>query len=224
MSSEYCKDWNPFFEKGVAPKVLLVGHDPRLQSSDIIAEYALFSNYFFKEEPKNGSERRKHGLSAKSFGQILDIKNHRFRAKEIYVTNLCNEPLAHAPKGKTVLIPERIAKEGCERISTIVRRYKTIEYIFPMSQQVNYWLQFFGMYHTTTYFLDKAKPKQKGIDNDPPYYEAIKQRDCPFLEICGNIYYLETGQKVIPILHTKQYGQLKAYFQSYERIRHLFED
>ena len=38
-----CLDWNPceHFE-GVAPKVLLIGHDPRLQTSDTIADYALF--------------------------------------------------------------------------------------------------------------------------------------------------------------------------------------
>ena len=47
MSVEHCKDWNPLIENGVTPKVLLIGHDPRLQSSETIADYALFSNYYF---------------------------------------------------------------------------------------------------------------------------------------------------------------------------------
>lgn len=217
-----CKDWNPSVELNVAPKVLLIGHDPRLQGSDTIADYALFSNYFFVAEPKSGSEKKKYGLAAKSFGQILDITKGKYKAEEIYVTNLCNEILEHAPKGKTVLIKEDIAKRGCDRISKILCDYKTIEYIFPMSQQVNYWLQYLGLYQTTTDFLDKAKPKQKGINNEPPYYEAEKQRYSPFLDICGNVYNLKTGQKLIPILHTKQYGRLDAYIPCYERIKEYF--
>lgn len=222
MGVEHCKDWNPLIEKGVTPKVLLIGHDPRLQSSETIADYALFSNYYFEEEQKNSSERRKFGLAEKSFQQILDITNYRFRAEEIYVTNLCNESLIHAPKGKTVLIPEQKAKEGYERIVSIIHQYQTIELIFPMSQQVNYWLQYFGLYQTPTDFVNKAKPKQKGILNNPPYYEAVKQRDYPFLEICGKVYDLNTGLKLIPILHTKSYGKIAAYSHCYEQMRKLF--
>ena len=219
-----CKDWNPDVELKVNPKVLLIGHDPRLQTSNTIADYALFSNYYFKKEvPKGGSEKQKYGLAAKSFKQILDITNGKFKPEEIYVTNLCNESLEHSPKGKTVLIPEKIAKKGYERIIAILSQYKTIEYIFPMSQQVNYWLQHFKLYNADTDFLVKAEPKQKGIDNKPPYYEAVKQKDAPFLEICGKEYSLSTGQKLIPILHTKQYGQLVAYTPCYERIKKIFK-
>jgi len=218
-----CKDWNPLVELNVIPKVLLIGHDPRLHNSKDEAEYALYSNFYFnKEVLKSCSEKRKYGLAAKSFDQILDITNGRFKTEEIYVTNLCNEILEHAPKGKTVFIKEDVAKRGCDRISKILCDYKTIEYVFPMSQQVNYWLQYFGLYQTTTDFLDKAKPKQKGINNEPPYYEAEKQRESPFLDICGNVYNLRTGQKLIPILHTKQYGRLDAYIPCYERIKEFF--
>lgn len=217
-----CKDWNPSVELNVAPKVLLIGHDPRLQGSDTIADYALFSNYFFVAEPKSGSEKKKYGLAAKSFGQILDITKGKYKAEEIYVTNLCNDILEHAPKGKTVFIKEDVAKRGYERIVKIINQYKTIEYIFPMSQQVNYWLQYFGLYHTDTEFLENAKPKQKGIDSEKPYYEAILQGKHPFLDICGKVYETKTGQKVIPILHTKQYSRLMAYFPCYERIKEYF--
>ena len=215
-----CKDWDPNEELKIPPEVLLIGHDPLLQKSDTKADYALFSNYYFCEELKNSSEK-KYGLAAKSFGQILDITKGRYKAEEIYVTNLCNEFLEHAPKGKTVLIPEPIAKKGYERIVKIISQYKTIEYIFPMSQQVNYWLQYFGLYNADTDFLNEAKPKQKGIDNKPPYYEAVKQTNAPFLKVCGNVYSLNTGQKLIPILHTKQYG-LKAYSNCYDKIKNHF--
>lgn len=222
MNDNYCKDWNPIIEKGVNPKVLLIGHDPRLQSSDTIANYALFSDYYFGDKPKRGSEKKKFDFATKSIGQVLEITNNKYKADEIYVTNLCNESLPHAPKGKTVLIPESIAKKGFERIYSIICQQTTIEYIFPMSQQVNYWLQFFGLYQTNTDYLVKAKPKEKGINNHPPYYEAVKQSDHPFLEICGVTYHLNTGQKLIPILHTKQYGQQMAYFHCYERIKDHF--
>jgi hypothetical protein len=222
MCTNSCKDWNPLEHNGVTPKVLLIGHDPRLQSSDNEAEFALYSNYYFEKKTLKGSEKRKYGLAASSFKQVTDNTNNKFRAEEIYVTNLCNNFLDHAPKGKTVLIPESIAKEGCERILEILSKYKTIEYIFPMSQQVNYWLQYFGFYDKDTDFLEKAAPKQVGIDNKPPYYEAIKQKDAPFLDICGNVYTLKTGQKLIPILHSKLYGKSPSYFPCYERIKEHF--
>lgn len=219
-----CKDWNPEEKLNVKPKVLLIGHDPRLQNSEDKAEYALYSNFYFnKEVLKSRSEKQKYGLAAKSFGQILDITNGRFKAEEIYVTNLCNKFLpSTAKKNQTVYIPETDAKDGYKRIVAILSQYKTIEYVFPMSQQVNYWLQYFGLYHTNSDFLENAKPKQKGIDSEKPYYEAIQQGKHPFLNICGKVYEMITGQKVIPILHTKQYNRLMAYFPCYERIRDTF--
>lgn len=222
MSSKSCQDWNPWNEKHINPKILLVGHDPRLQSSDTIADYALFANYYFNPKPKSGPEKKKYELASNSFEQVFSITCNRYKAEEIYVTNLCNEPLDRSDlKGKTILIPEDIAKKGVERIKTIITQYRTtIEYIFPMSQQVNYWLQLLGLYTKDTDFLDKAKPKQKGIDNKPPYYEPEKPK--AFLKICGNIYETELGVKVIPILHTKAYGKLKPYFKNYEQIKQHF--
>lgn len=216
-----CLDWNPsdHFE-GIASKVLLIGHDPRLQSSDTIAEYALFADYFFKGQLKNRSDKSKFDFARKSFEQIMEITNKRYRAEEIYVTNLCNESLPHAPKGKTVLIPGTIAKEGVERIKGIIKRNSSIEIIFPMSQQVNYWFQRYGLYRTDTAFVENAQPKQKGIDNNHPYYEPMRQR--AFLDICCEVYTLKTGQRIIPILHTKQYGHLLAYMHKYERLKQDF--
>lgn len=222
-----CKDWNPFEQLGIRPKVLLIGHDPRLQRSATIADYALFSDYYFKfkSEPLNESDRHKYGLAKMSFEQVLDITGNRYNREDIYVTNLCNQALER-PKKRTVLIPEREAETGVKRLKKIVEQFDSIEYVFPMSQQVNYWLQYFELYRTETDFLANAKPKQKGIDSIPPYYEAINKNAKPFLEICGKVYDLGKGQKLIPILHTKTYCQLKemrAYDSCYKQIRNYFD-
>lgn len=124
------------------------------------------------------------------------------------------------------MIPEREAETGVKRLKKILEQFDSIEYVFPMSQQVNYWLQYFGLYQTETDFLDNAKPKQKGIDSNPPYYEAMNQKATPFLEICGKVYDLGKGQKLIPILHTKKYSQLTkmgAYLSCYKQIRSHFD-
>ena len=215
-----CLDWNPceHFE-GVAPKVLLIGHDPRLQTSDTIADYALFINYYFNGCSNIGSEKRKYNFAKASFEQVLNLTNNNYRAEEIYVTNLCNETLPHAPQGKTVLIPHDVAKEGVECIKKIISQNDSIELILPMSQQVNYWLQRFDFYRTDTDFLLKAEPKEKGIINESPYYEPKKHK--VFLDICGNIYKTETSKMVVPILHTKQYDKIPAYLPKYEKLKEM---
>lgn len=220
-----CKDWNPIEQFNIKPKVLLIGHDPCLRRSDTIADYALFSDYYFKSEPQNGSDKRKYGLAKNSLEQVLDITGSRYSPEDIYVTNLCNKALERPKKG-IVLIPEREAETGVKRLKKILEQFDSIEYVFPMSQQVNYWLQYFGLYQTETDFLDNAEPKQKGIDSNPPYYEAMNQKAKPFLEICGKVYDLGKGQKLIPILHTKKYSQLKKmgdYLSCYKQIRSHFD-
>lgn len=49
-------------------KVLIIGHDPRLQSSDTKAEYVLFADYYFKTDIKGGAEKRKQGLAKSLYG------------------------------------------------------------------------------------------------------------------------------------------------------------
>jgi hypothetical protein len=223
QTNNKCLDWNPceHFE-GFIPKILLIGHDPRLQTSDTIADYALFINYYFNECPNKGSEKRKYNFAKASLEQVLNLTNNKYRAEEIYVTNLCNEALPHAPQGKTVLISHDIAKAGVERIKNIISHNNSIDLIFPMSQQVNYWLQRFGFYCTDTEFLLKAEPKEKGIINESPYYEPKKQK--AFLDICGNIYKTEASKKVIPILHTKQYNKITTYFPKYEKLKEMLAE
>lgn len=214
-------DWKP---KEHTPRALLIGHDPRLQQSDTQAEYVLFANYYFDKTIKDRAFKSKYGLAASAFNQITHITNGKIKPEEIYITNLCNSALPHAPKNKTVYIPEEKAITGVENIKKIIDENSTIEYLFPMSLQVNYWLQKLGLYYSSDEFIEKSTPKTIGIQNKPPYYEQTGKS--PFLLICGNLYRVTGGsQVVIPILHAKCFPlnkQFKAYEPAYENIRNYF--
>jgi hypothetical protein len=206
------------------PIALLIGHDPRLQNSDTQAEYVLFANYYFDKNIRDRAFKRKYGLAASAFNQISHITNGKIKPEEIYITNLCNSALPHAPKNKTVYIPEDKAIAGVENIKKIIEENPSIEYLFPMSLQVNYWLQRLGLYQSNTEFVVESTPKTIGIQNESPYYEPIGKS--PFLLICGNRYRVTGGtQTVIPILHAKCFPlnkQFKAYEPAYERMRLFF--
>lgn len=214
------KDWKPL----KAPKALLIGHDPRLQTSETIAEFALFTNYYFDNTIKDRNFKRKFGLATSALNQITEISNGTIKQDEIYVTNLCNSALPHAPRGKTVYIPEEKAIEGLENIKKILLQNPTIKYIFPMSLQVNYWLQKLGLYESKNGFVEKSTPKVKGVLNHSPFYEPTKLRT--FILICGNNYDVRNStQVVIPILHAKCYplnSRFKAYVPAYERMINFF--
>jgi hypothetical protein len=67
-------DW-----KSTNPKILVIGHDPRLQKSDTIAGYALFADYYFKPIPKAPRELQKYNLAKATFGKILSLTNGKAR-------------------------------------------------------------------------------------------------------------------------------------------------
>lgn len=51
------------YPKTFAPKALIIGHDPRLQNSDTIADYALFADYYFEpKEEMNGAQQKNSAL------------------------------------------------------------------------------------------------------------------------------------------------------------------
>lgn len=214
------KDWKSIR----TPKALVIGHDPRLQVSDTIAPYALFADYYFNPIPTKPSEKRKYGLAKVTYDQITYITNSKINPDTIYVTNLCNYPLPHAPKNRMVYIPKDKAQEGIANIIKILNEHPTIEYVFPMSLQVNYWLQKLGYYDSNDSFIARSEPREKGIKNDPPYFEP--KYTLTFLLICGNIYSpIEGQQKIIPILHSKQFPLNKKtikYNPCYDRIREYF--
>lgn len=216
-------DWKPTEH---LPRALLIGHDPRLQKSDTQAEYVLFANYYFDKTIRDSAFKSKYDLAASAFNQISYITNGKIKPGEIYITNLCNSALPHAPKDKRVYIPEDKAIVGVKNIKKIIEENPSIEFLFPMSLQVNYWLQKLGLYYSIEEFIEKSTPKTKGVQNKPPYYEPIGKS--PFLLICGNRYKV-TGvtQIVIPILHAKCFPlnkQFKAYEPAYERISYYFQN
>ena len=212
------KDW----KSTEIAKVLLIGHDPRLQKSDTIAEYAFFADYFFNPLPRMNSEKRKYSLAKTTFDYIVNLTNEKFKPENIYITNLCNSSLNHSPKGKTVLIPEDKAKFGMGNIKRILKENPTIEYIFPMSLQVNYWLQKLDFYYSDSDFIELTEPLEKGLNNNPPYFQPKSLRT--FLLICGKKYKINDGsQTIIPILHSKNFP-LKKNFQTYENSINIIKE
>jgi hypothetical protein len=214
------QDWKPT----KTAQALLIGHDPRLQKSDTQAPYALFADYYFKQAPTKTNEKRKYGLAKTTFDNISFLTNNTIQPESIYVTNLCNDGLPHAPKGETVLIPEEIAEEGIDRINIILKENPTIKHIFPISLQVNYWLQKLGFYSSNDNFVEQSEPKEIGLKNDPPYYQPRYTKT--FLLICGKVFPINEGKQiVVPILHSKQYPlteRTRAYKPGYEKLKAYF--
>ena len=198
-------------------KVLVIGHDPRLQVSNTLASTAFFANYYFKPIPIQRSERAKYKLAEAVFSYICYLTSYKYSADQIVLTNLCNIALPHAPKGKTVLIPEERAQQGISEIHDILGK-SDVEVILAMSLQVNYWLQKLGFYTAVSEFLSDAKPKPKGVNNEPPYYDPARGR--AFTLICGKQFITKDNRSVFPILHVKQWPMkgpiAKAYTKSLE--------
>jgi hypothetical protein len=93
--------------------------------------------------------------------------------------------------------------------------------IFPMSQQVNYWLQKLEFYGTDTAFVEKSEPRPEGVNSIPSYYTPSKAG--AFKEICGNKYIADNQYYLFPILHVKNYplkGKfVTAYYENYEHCK-----
>lgn len=222
MDLKKTKDWHSI----LPAKILLIGHDPRLQKSDTLAEYALFANYFFQKIDKSPSDKSKYNLAKSAIDMLTYLTANKYLPEKVYITNLCNCSLAHAPKGKTVLIPPEKIENEIKKLKEIVTENPKIEYIFPMSLQVNYWLQKYEFYEANAEFLSGTEPNTKGIENNPPYFQPKKLGT--FKLICGNRYKFNYGnQIVIPILHTKNYPLKWRFYQSYndcyEKIINYFK-
>lgn len=224
VTKDYCRSNNP--------RALLIGHDPRLRNSNTIAEYALFADYHFPGHQKNAGCKSKERFADLAFQQLRDLSGGEFFSdEEVYVTNLCNEELPnHPPKKGTVYIPREKAKDGVKHIEQILLDYPSIRFVFPMSQQVNYWLQELGFYSSSDIeFKENATPKSKGVENRPQYYEPKKGK--AFLKICGKVYQpndpeLAKRVHIIPILHCRCYPlgkRFEAYEPCYEKVREWFK-
>ncbi|MDP1622147.1 MAG: hypothetical protein Q8M08_07380, partial [Bacteroidales bacterium] len=169
-----------------------------------------FANYFFGPIPKKGPELSKYNLAAALFEYMGFLTSYHFRANEYYITNLCNEELNHAPSGKTVLIPQDIASNGINEIRKILN-LGNFEMIFALSQQVNYWLQYFSLYSSSELYLKNSHPKPKGLQKG--YYEPTGK--APFLDICGK-QFMVGSTPLFPVLHVKQFPLKGSIQQNYQ--------
>jgi hypothetical protein len=196
-------------------KVLVIGHDPRLQDSDTLAGNAFFGDYFFNKMPTRGNELAKYKLAEVVYGYIAYLTSYRFSADQIILTNLCNDPLPHSPKGKTVYIPEDKALRGIGEIQGILNSSE-VEVIFAMSAQVNYWLQKLGFYPAVPEYLVAATPKPKGIVNERPFYDQSRSK--AFTLICGKQYFTKENKQVYPILHVKNWPLKGPFVKAYKKL------
>ena len=201
----------PYFRSPNA-KILVIGHDPRLQTSNTQAEYAFFANYYFEYNPEDKRDKAKHELAEALYSYIGWLTDNRYNNDDFIITNLCNHHLPKAPKGKTVYIPEDKAKEGLDNIRHILKDFK-IKFIIATSQQVNYWLQKLGFYDSGNDFLKKSVPKEIGIKEN--YFEA--KQNGAFLDICGRKY-LADKIPLFPVLHVKQYSLKGGIKTNYDKL------
>jgi len=61
---------------------------------------------------KSHGERSRNVEARNLFNHIMYVTLNNFKSDEIYITNLCNDYVEPAPKGKRVLIPEEKAIKG----------------------------------------------------------------------------------------------------------------
>ena len=200
-------------------KILMVGHDRRLQRSQTMADAPFFADYFLRPIPTQRSELAKYKLAEALFAYVGAMTSYAFPASSVAITNLCNSPLPHSPAGKIVLIPREEAQAGIEHLRDIVRQ-ASIHLIFAMSEQVNYWIQELRFSTPNNKFLRHAAPRQKGIDSDPPYYEPSKPG--AFRLICGTRLASSEGVSLYPVVHVKNWPLdarfARAYGTSYARM------
>lgn len=215
------KDWKAVKNA----KVLLIGEDSNLQWSDDVAEYVMFTDYFFRGFPTDHGERSRNVEARNMFAQLSHISAGYFRPEEVYVTNLCNDRLEAAPKGKRVLIPEDKAIKGLEHIEWILIANPSIEWVVPMSLQTNYWLQKLGFYGGDAAFLSAAEPRRNGLNSAFRYYQPVE--GTAFTQICGTVFDAkEKPVKVVPILPAKYFPlcdrNLEQFGASYKALEEYF--
>lgn len=217
------KDW-----KAVeVAKVLVIGEDSNLQWSETVAKYAMFADYYFRGFPEDHGERSRNVESRHLFEHITKLTDNSIVPEEVYVTNLCNDSVEQAPKGKRTFIPEERALKGIEHIEWILTENPSIKCIFVMSLQTNYYLQKNGFYGRDADFLHAAEPRRVGMENFPPYYQPVNGK--AFLSICGNVYDANRFPvKVVPILPANEFPlseqNMERYGEAYNKIRSYFRE
>jgi hypothetical protein len=196
-------------------RVLVIGHDPRLRDSGALAQHALFADLFFQPVPGRASEHAKYELANAVFAYIGELTSYRYTARQLVLTNLCNGHLPHAPKGHVVFIPEKLAAQGLAEIRHLIRKAR-IELIFAMSEQVNYWLQALGFCTPKGDYLHKSAPKERGMNDKPPFYEPRAPR--AFQSIAFRRHETDLGIPLYPIIHVRSWPLKGPFQKAYGRL------
>lgn len=212
-------------------KILLIGENSTLQWNDEVITHAMFLDYYFDHAPYDLGERSRYSEAKAIFEYIGDITNNRYSASSLYGTLLTNESLVRPPKGKHLYIPEDDAKRGVQKIKKILKENLSIEYIFAIGMQTNYYLQKEGFYNAgalTEPFLKGAEPRRVGASAYEPFYQPVNAR--PFREICFKEYEIEMlkGVKIIPILPIKNIplkeSDLAHFGDNFNALKQSFRD
>lgn len=217
------KDW-----KAVdTAKVLVIGEDSNLQWSETVAKYAMFADYYFRSFPEDHGERSRNVESRNLFNYVKKLTANTVFPEEVYVTNLCNDDVEPAPKGKRTFIPEEKALKGIEHIRWILSETPSIKCVVAMSLQTNYWLQKAGFYEADAEFLRGAEPRRVGVESLSPYYQPVDGK--AFTKVCGTIHdATEFPVKVVAVLPVKDYPlsdqNMERYGESYDRVWKYFKE
>jgi len=200
--------------------ILVIGHDPRLQRSQAEAEVAFFFDYLTRPRPTSRSEASKHDLAKAVVDYVGALAGREVSLNELYVTNLCNEFLEHAPGSGTVLIPDGLARHGVQQIAQAVASGH-FEVILPMAVQTFYHLCRLG-------FIDEESDVVRRFVHDaspraPKAAQGIYVQGgrAPFLAVCGCRFH-HRGVPVVPIVHVKQWplrARAKRYVEPMARAQ-----
>lgn len=218
-------DWTSILDA----KLLIIGENSTLQWKDEVIKHAMFLDYFFGNAPFDLGERSRYSEAKLIFEYLSEMTRGTCNPENVYGTLLTNELLARSPKGKHILVPEYCAKMGVERIKEILKQNPTIEYIFVMGMQANYYLQKFGFYSCGDFseaFLKGAEPRRVGVSSEEPFYQPVNAK--PYRDICFRMFDVNEfeGVNIIPILPIKSYplrgADMDNFGENYENLIELF--
>lgn len=219
-------DW-PAISK---PKAILIGENSTLQWKDEVLEHAMFLDYYFNHPPYDLGERSRYSEAKTIFEILLEISDGKCRPEQVHGTLLSNEILARPPKGKHLFVPEDEAVSGLNHIKALLKRYPSVEYIFVMGLQANYYLQKLGFYNcgeATEEFIHGAQPRRIGLESYHQYYQPVNAK--PFRDVCFKRYKLAEYENIelIPMLPVKSYplsgSELNNFGENFESLKASFK-
>lgn len=221
MRNKKTQDWSSV----ITPKVLIVGENSTLQWSEEVIDHVMFLDYYFRHMPYDHGERSRYVEARSVFDAITALSAGRYRPEQVYATNIAMDELVRPPRGKHLLIPEKSARQGVAHIRNILKDNPSIETVFAMSIQTNYWMQHIGLYGGDADFLHGAQPRNVGITSPLPYYQPVNAK--VFGDICGRIFDIEGAEaKLIPILAPKDHPLSEVNYErfgaAYESVRQYF--